>query len=70
MIKKKDRSKFGLFFVSYNKGNRPPHLQTLISCQKGAECNTRQKCHRWVVLRRTSHWWHFLLGAAIDPLSQ
>ena len=20
--------------------------------------------------RRTSHWWHFLLGAAIDPLSQ
>ena len=21
-----------------------------ISCQKGAECYTRQKCHRWVVL--------------------
>ena len=20
--------------------------------------------------RRTSHWWHFLLGDAIDPLSQ
>ena len=24
-------------------------------CQKGAECYTRQKCRRWVVLRRTSH---------------
>ena len=23
--------------------------------QKGAECYTRQKCRRWVVLRRTSH---------------
>ena len=22
----------------------------IISCQKGAECYTRQKCHRWVVL--------------------
>ena len=24
-------------------------------CQKGAECYTRQKCRRWVVLERTSH---------------
>ena len=27
------------------------HLnQRTVSCQKGAECYTRQKCHRWVVL--------------------
>ena len=25
-------------------------LNSLISCQKGAECYTRQKCRRWVVL--------------------
>ena len=24
--------------------------QEIICCQKGAECYTRQKCHRWVVL--------------------
>ena len=28
----------------------PPQLARNISCQKGAECYTRQKCHRWVVL--------------------
>ena len=38
--------------------------------EKGAECYTRQKCRRWVVLARTSHWRHFLLGDAIDPLSR
>ena len=29
--------------------------QKLNFCQKGAECYTRQKCRRWVVLERTSH---------------
>ena len=24
--------------------------QEIICCQKGAECYTRQKCHRWIVL--------------------
>ena len=28
----------------------PPQSAREISCQKGAECYTRQKCHRWVVL--------------------
>ncbi len=28
----------------------PPQLARNICCQKGAECYTRQKCHRWVVL--------------------
>ena len=59
MIKKKDRIA-SVFFLCRNIKEIVP-FQTLISCQKGAECNTRQKCHRWVVLRRTSHWWHFLL---------
>ena len=26
------------------------HSKEKICCQKGAECNTRQKYHRWVVL--------------------
>ena len=30
-------------------------ITTRAWCQKGAECYTRQKCRRWVVLERTSH---------------
>ena len=30
--------------------NLPPPAQEGICCQKGAECYTRQKCRRWVVL--------------------
>ena len=39
IVKKKERGR-----------NRPLITLNPISCQKGAECYTRQKCRRWVVL--------------------
>ena len=48
---------------------KPSQARDPISCQKGAECYTRRKRRRWVVLD-VRPIVAFLLGAAIDPLSQ
>jgi hypothetical protein len=43
-------SLFSLSSLSTPFNQRTNLSREIISCQKGAECYTRQKCHRWVVL--------------------